>query len=211
VPDFDFDNDASQSTLQSIFTLAYFASISCELFLQSPAGQKLLNYPYNEPFDLIIIEAGWTECFYGFIPKFGSPPVVVLSPYGLTPWISSATGFPTNPSYEPYHALPFTSRMTLRQRLVNFVSHFVLNTIYKRMSVPKLEALRTEYFKKNVPSFSEIERNFSIYLVNICPGLDESRPLPPNVIPVGGMHVKEKTNPLPKVITMIIVIFIIHN
>jgi glucuronosyltransferase len=211
VPDFDFDNDASQSTLQSVFTLAYFSSISCELLLQSPAGQKLLNYSYNEPFDLIIIEAGWTECFYGFIPKFGSPPVVVLSPYGLTAWISSATGFPTNPSYEPYHSLPFTNHMTLSQRLVNFVAHFFLNTIYKYMSVPKLEALRTEYFKENVPSFSEIERNFSMYLVNICPGLDESRPLPPNVIPVGGMHVKEKINPLPKVITRVIVIFIIHN
>ncbi|PNF21498.1 UDP-glucuronosyltransferase 2B19 [Cryptotermes secundus] len=198
VPDFDFDKDASQSTSQTMVTLAHFAAISCEMFLESPAGQKLLNYPYNEPFDLIIIEGGWTECFYGFIPKFGSPPVVVLSPYGLTPWISSATGFPTNPSYEPFNSLPFTSHMTFTQRLINFVTHVVLNTIYKQMSVPKLEALRREHFKETEPSFSDIERNFSIYLVNICLGLDDPRPLPANVIPVGGMHVKEKTNPLPK-------------
>jgi glucuronosyltransferase len=184
--------------------MAYYASISCELFLQSPGGQELLNYSSNKPFDLIIIEAGWTECFYGFIPKFGSPPVVAVSPYGLTPWISSATGFPSNPSYEPCSFLPLSSHMTFSQRLFNFVIHFSMTTIYEYIRVPKLEALRREYFKENLPSFSDIERNFSIYLVNICFGMDESRPLPPNVIPVGGMHVKEKTNPLPKVTIILI-------
>jgi hypothetical protein len=180
------------------------------MFLQSSGGQKLLNYSFNEPFDLIIIEAGWTECFYGFIPKFGSPPVVVLSPYGITPWISSATGFPTNPAYEPNHLLPFSSHMTFSQRLINFVAHVTLHPIYKYTSVPKLEALRAKYFKRNLPSFSDIERNFSIYLVNICVGLDDSGPLPPNVIPVGGMQVKEKINPLPKV-KAITTINIIYN
>jgi glucuronosyltransferase len=182
--------------------------MSCELFLQSPAGHKLLNYPYKEPFDLIIIEAGWTSCFYAFIPKFGSPPVVVVSPYGLTSTISSATGFPTNPSYEPYHSLPFSGHMTFSQRLRNFVAHIALSSVYIYTSAPRLEALREEYFKQTLPSFSDIERNFSIYLVNICVGLDDSRPLPPNVIPVGGMHVKQKTNPLPKVM-IIITIFVI--
>jgi glucuronosyltransferase len=178
--------------------------MSCQLFLQSPGGHKLLNYPHKDPFDLIIIEAGWTECFYGFIPKFGSPPVVVVSPYGLTTCISSATGFLTNPSYEPYHSLPFPSHMTFSQRLFNFLAHITLYPIYKHTTVPRLEALRAEYFKHNLPSFSDIERNFSIYLVNICVGLDDPRPLPPNIIPVGGMHVKQKTSPLPKVIIIII-------
>jgi glucuronosyltransferase len=208
-PDFDFENDARQTALQITLTLSYYALMSCQLFLQSPGGQKLLNYPYKEPFDLIIMEAGWTECFYGFVPKFGSPPVVVLSPYGLTPWISSATGFPTNPAYEPYHSFPFSSHMTFSQRLFNFLAHTFLHPIYKYTTVPKLEALRAQYFKQNLPSFAEIESNFSIYLVNICVGLDNSRPLPPNVIPVGGMHVKQKTDPLPKVI--IIIIIVLYN
>lgn len=46
----------------------------------------------------------------------------------------------------------------------------------------------------------DVSKNFSIILVNTLVGLDDPRPLLPSVIPIGGMHIDEKPDPLPKVV-----------
>jgi len=45
----------------------------------------------------------------------------------------------------------------------------------------------------------DISKNFSVILANTLVGLDDPRPLLPSVIPIGGMHIKEQPDPLPKV------------
>jgi hypothetical protein len=46
----------------------------------------------------------------------------------------------------------------------------------------------------------DVWKNCSIILANTLVGLDDPRPLLPSVIPIGGMHIAEQPEPLPKVV-----------
>lgn len=182
------------------FTFAMFdwGTDLCKRELQTEGARKLLNYPSTERFDLIITEIAWGECFFAFIHKFGSPPVIATSGVGIPPWISLTMRNPENPSYMPNFMLPFSSHMTFRERMLNFIIHNFVTLIYEYRHIRAEEAIARKYFK-DFPPFWDIERNFSIVLVNTVPGVDDPRPLLPNVIPVGGMHIKDVPSPLPKV------------
>lgn len=54
-------------------------------------------------------------------------------------------------------------------------------------------------FGSDLPSIREIEQRTAIAFVNTNPILDHAVSLPPNVIPVGGLHIKNCTKSLPKV------------
>ncbi|XP_069693360.1 UDP-glucosyltransferase 2-like [Periplaneta americana] len=196
--DFDFEN-LGDTTASGIITVLFeWADFVCQKEFKSDGAKKLLNYPSSAQFDLIIVEAGWAECFYGFIQKFGSPPVVATSPYGLTPWMDAAFGAPDNPSYMPASILPYTSSMTFTQKLYNAFIHYYHLYRYLYEHIPNMEAMAKEFFKQDLPSFVDIQRNFSLVLENTVFGLEDARPLTPNIISIGGMHVKEKPDPLPK-------------
>ncbi|XP_069693345.1 UDP-glucosyltransferase 2-like [Periplaneta americana] len=196
--DFDYENFGDGTHTGVITALFQWVSALCQKELNSDGAKKLLNYPSNDQFDLIIVEAAFGECFYGFIQKFGSPPVVAISPFGLTPWIDAALGIPDNPSYMPVSMLPYTSSMTFTQKLYNTYIHYYYLYKYLYVHIPNMEAMAKEFFKQDMPSFVDIQRNFSLVLENTIFGLEDARPLTPNVIPIGGMHVKEKPDPLPK-------------
>lgn len=200
----DFESYIEISPLEMISIGYEWGSYICEEELRSAGGQQLLNYSSTERFDLIIAEAGWGECFFGFIHKFGSPPVVATLGAGITPWISLMSGNPDNPSYMPNYLLPYTSHMTFSERIFNFVIHIITTSLYLYSHIPKQEAIARKYFKEDLPSFMDVSKNFSIILVNTLVGLEDPRPLLPSVIPIGGMHIEEQPDPLPKVVIIIL-------
>lgn len=66
------------------------------------------------------------------------------------------------------------------------------------MQVPTVDKLGAKYFGFDFPSTKELERRTLVTLINTNPAMDYLAPLPENVIPVAGLHIKE-TKPLPKV------------
>lgn len=186
------------SAVDMVFIMYDWGCYMCEKELQSAGARELLNNPSNEKFDLIITEAGWGECFFGFIHKFGSPPVVATSGVGIPPWISITTGNPETPSYMPNFLLPYTSHMSFSERIINFLSHIFMTFLYEYSYIPRQEAIARKYFKEDLPPFMDMWKNFSIILVNTLAGLDDPRPLLPSVVPIGGMHIKPQPNPLPQ-------------
>lgn len=54
-------------------------------------------------------------------------------------------------------------------------------------------------FGANLPSMTELEQRTAIAFVNTNPAVDHMAPLPENIIPIGGLHIRD-TKPLPKVI-----------
>ncbi|XP_069693600.1 UDP-glycosyltransferase UGT5-like isoform X1 [Periplaneta americana] len=193
----DYDSFTQMSLWDAVGILFDWGSTMCEKQIQTKGAQTLLNS--TEKFDLIITEVAWGECFFGFIHKFGSPPVVATSGIGVLPWLSLMIGNPENPSYMPNFLLPvpLSSHMSFGERVFNFLIHNLVTFLYDYHYIPKQESIARKIFK-DLPPFDTINRNFSIVLVNTVLGLDEPRPLLPNVIPIGGMHIKAKSDPLPK-------------
>lgn len=64
--------------------------------------------------------------------------------------------------------------------------------------MPELDQLTAKYFGPNYPPVSQMERRTALALVNTNPVMDYPAPLPENIIPVGGLHMKN-SKPLPKV------------
>lgn len=80
--------------------------------------------------------------------------------------------------------------MSFEQRLWNFV--YVYYEIYYKefVSTPRLYKLAQERFGQSIRCFGDVEREIHLLLSNIDPVLDYPIALPPNIIPVGGLHVQ---------------------
>lgn len=54
------------------------------------------------------------------------------------------------------------------------------------------------------PYLGDIEKRSILALVNTDPAIEFSQPLPPSIIPVAGLQVRDPPNPLPKVSDIIL-------
>lgn len=65
----------------------------------------------------------------------------------------------------------------------------------------KLDKLLDGKFGPGMPTMNELEKRTAIALVSTHPVFDYLAPLPENVIPVAGLHIRD-TKPLPEVIIL---------
>ncbi|XP_069691990.1 UDP-glucosyltransferase 2-like [Periplaneta americana] len=193
-----YEDFIASSSFAQLHGMCYWSDLQCKAEFESKGGQQLLQLPSSERFDAVITEISMNECFYGFISKFGSPPIIGVSSQGILPWISTFMGTPENPSYMPHFFLPYSDRMNFIERLHNFIIVNYVNFIYDYDLVAKQEATARRYFKEELQPYWSFKRNFSLIITNTVFGLDYARPLSPNVIPVGGMHLRKVFDPLPK-------------
>nr|CAD7453224.1 unnamed protein product [Timema tahoe] len=164
---FKYETGLGDTFFRTLEMFGEWCYMNCEHQLSSKGGKQILGYPDGKMFDLIISEAAYTECFMALIPKFGNPPVVLVSAVGIPPNVDRMTGTPASPSYIPDYRLPFSDHMDFWERMQNLITYF------------------------------ELRRNISVILSSTVNGFDTPRPLMPNVIPVGGMHLKP-AGPLPE-------------
>lgn len=64
--------------------------------------------------------------------------------------------------------------------------------------LPIFDEIGKDIFGADYPRVSELERLAQLAFVSTHPSVIYAEPLPPNVIPVGGLQIKE-SKPLPKV------------
>lgn len=158
-----------------------------------------MNYPKNL-FDLIIIDVSTAiECFYPFIHKLTNDPVIIgTSPFGIFPWLNMHTGDWIYPSIYPFYSLVYTDKMSFLERVHNFWGTLYL--IMYRIYVVRPNLLRIiRPFYGNEANYSMgIDKQISLFLINMDANIGYSRPITPNIIPVAGLHIQTKGF-LPKV------------
>lgn len=103
----------------------------------------------------------------------------------------------------PHHLLPYNDDMSFVERFHNTLlclTDWALRNFYH---YPAQQALIDKYFgphlssEDRIPSVRELERKVAIIMINSHVALDHPRPSMPNLVNVGGIHLR-KTNPLPK-------------
>lgn len=77
-----------------------------------------------------------------------------------------------------------------------FISDFCSQREY--VLLPLLDEISAEIFGPEYPRARDLEYRTQLVLVNTHPAVDFPEPLPPNVIPVGGLQIQEP-KPLSKV------------
>lgn len=195
--------DLSKTPVTSRFTmyltpwkLFELGQLTCETAFSSKAFQNFIRE--NNHYDIAILEFFNTDCFLTPLKKY-SIPVVRVHSSSLMPWTSYRYGNPTTPSYIPHHFSDFSDKMNFIQRVENLLLNFVVSNLYNNWYVLHSDIkLSTKYFGDAAASIpSDVFRD-SILLLNTHFTVNLPRPLVPNIIEIGGIHLG-KSESLPKV------------
>lgn len=172
--------------VQQLAMMYEYQTEECSNDLKSPAMQRLLAS--DQKFDLIIIDF-MADCQLGVVHRFGYPGVVVVSPFPGSSWVDDLMGNPPAVGVYPMTMLPYPQPMALWQR-VTTLGLYVYTRLLGHWHRPDHDRVLKEVYGSDVPTSAELRRSVHLALVNENPVLEPARPLPPNVIAVGGMHVK---------------------
>jgi glucuronosyltransferase len=172
----------------------------CDKLLQQDVVQDLIH-SNDRQFDLIITEAFNHDCVLGFAHKFKTP-LVQVATFDGTSWMGDWVGNPSPYSYVPDTFQNFSDRMDFWERLVNTLGITLQKLTRSFYYLPKQQAVMEKYFSDYgpLPSISDLDSSTSLLLLNHHFSIGYPRPLMPNVVHVGGMHVKPAKE-LPEVST----------
>ena len=187
--EYNYETMSTKTFFENSYMWFHWGQENCEFGVASKGAQKLMALKDKENFDLIIIDLTLEECFLGFVPIFGNPPVIAVTAYLSPPWYSTFVGNPQLLSFTNSYILPFTDHMTFFQRIANFMMHNYVLYYRKFYHLPIMDNIAQKYFGNSTPLPSEIEKNISLVMVNTHYSLDYPRPLVPAMITVGGLHI----------------------
>ncbi|XP_054277791.1 UDP-glucosyltransferase 2-like isoform X2 [Macrosteles quadrilineatus] len=193
----DLPSAVSSYTLDSIrefmpnrfVTPIFIAKIHMDVCEKVLKDERILNL-LNEPFDLVIGEIFGADCFSYIAYKLGVPQIAWVTSASL-PWSSDRVGLPDNPSYIPNYFVDYPAEMNFWQRLYNSITLMWSKTVYHFYSDIPSHRLAEKVFNCSLPPMDEINRQTALILLNSHYTLAQSRPFPPNVVEVGGIHVRE--------------------
>ncbi|XP_049943020.1 UDP-glycosyltransferase UGT5-like isoform X2 [Schistocerca serialis cubense] len=160
----------------------------CHSILGDENVQNL--YRSGKKFDVVVLEPFFTECLLVLAHNFRAP-MVVLSTFAGTDWMADMVGNPTPYAYVPNIFLELTTHMNFLERVQNTLAGVIPSIVRQLYYLPRLDAIAQMYLNDTeLPKLSEIEKQVSLSLINYhfthgCP-----RPLVPNMVEVGGLHIK---------------------
>uniref|UniRef100_A0A8D9AUF6 UDP-glucuronosyltransferase n=1 Tax=Cacopsylla melanoneura TaxID=428564 RepID=A0A8D9AUF6_9HEMI len=175
-------------------------NILVDLQLGSPEVQRFIKYLDDEKpkYDLVLYEDLMYIAFLGFLHKLGHPPLVTMLTLPLLCTIDLSTGNICNPSHIPEMMLPSTNVMSFWERLKGYLFFFYTRLITIPGLVQTQQKIANKYFGSNCPSVEKMVQNRSLLLSSSSWIFEYARPVFPNTIHVGPLHIPDTTKPLPE-------------
>ncbi|XP_025163006.1 UDP-glucuronosyltransferase 2B9 isoform X1 [Harpegnathos saltator] len=174
-----------------------FEAIVEEIF-KHPEVRKLYAPNSGEKFDVVLAEVVTAHGLYALAHRFNAP-LIGISSLPLQNNHYYHLGSPILPSHPSTWEMQEVTgfNLSLWHRIKNFIRlwrhiHYVLNHYMQRQ-----QAIAEKYLGKGIPNVNEMEKNMSIMLVNQQEITMFVRPLPPNLIQFGGLHIMKNPAPLP--------------
>nr|QIK00367.1 UDP-glycosyltransferase [Xylotrechus quadripes] len=181
------DPNSKLNKVNNVWMLSYSGNLSCEVGLSSQNLQTFLKTEQN--FDLMIIEFFNTDCFLSLAHKVKAP-IIGLSSCTLMPWNSQRFANPTHTAYIPNNNMDYTDHMSFFERLENTVVTLYHELFYEYVVIRRDEGIVRKYMGKEAShKLGQFIHNCSLLLVNSHFTLNLPRPLVPNVVEVGGIHI----------------------
>lgn len=148
---------------------------------------------------MIIVELIHGESLLGLGHRFNAP-VIVSTAFAALKITTDLVATPNFASYIPHTVNGYTDRMNFWQRMYNSLSFWFEDIVVPLIAIPSEQKLYEELFPnaKNMPTIEEMRRNVSLVLLNTHVTFGTPRPYAPNMIEVGGLHIKQTIEPLPQ-------------
>lgn len=191
LPDSNFLNMNKKRYWEHSLMLYFMGEAVTNLTLTNVNYQKFINTQPKPKFDVVIVEVFVSEALLA-LGHLYSAPVIGVSTFGAFKWTTDLVGTPNFASYVPHTFLGYSDRMTFWQRLTNAAAIWFDDLVMPVLYEPRQRALYDRHFGgPGKPTFDEIKRNVSLVLLNTHVSLGFPRPYAPNMIEVGGMHIKK--------------------
>ncbi|KAJ8881185.1 hypothetical protein PR048_017658 [Dryococelus australis] len=162
----------------------------CETTMVNAKIQAMID-PNNtrEHFDLVFIEWLVTPCMTAFAHRFNAPIIGLssLPPIGV---MYDSVGNPTNPSYIPEIALPYTDRnRTFFQRLHATIYNLRFDYFFQNNLLPRQDLITKRFFGSSTPYIGDLHNQVSMLFLNYLECFHNPRPNVPAVMYVNGFHI----------------------
>ncbi|KAB0801400.1 hypothetical protein PPYR_05754 [Photinus pyralis] len=177
---------ADESAITSIFQVAKSITPLIENTLNHTNVQKLIKS--KEKFDLVILERLINEAFHGFCFHFEAH-CIISSPIPPSLTANTQMGIFIPPSYLPEMHTRFSSKMNFFERLYNGIVHVISTLVFHFQILPAQNELMHKYFPA-VPHLTDVFYNVSLTLFNSHISTSTPIPVLPNMIDIGGYHIK---------------------
>ncbi|XP_058461330.1 UDP-glycosyltransferase UGT5-like isoform X2 [Malaya genurostris] len=115
---------------------------------------------------------------------------------GSNIWTNGLVGTPAPYSHVAHLMLGLTDRMLFWERMYNMLVGVGEQLYYDFRYLPKQKRYYEKAFPQPKLTFEQQMRNVSLILLNQHFSLGSARPYPPNMVEVGGIHIR-KVKPLP--------------
>lgn len=157
--------------------------------LKSKDMQKLLN-DKSKKFDLLLLETlGGASPYHALAEKFNIP-VVAITSADASRTGHEIMGNEINSVAHPDRVLPFTTAQSFGQRLISCILNLMMEFVLIPRSQKNFDALPQKHFPEVTKSSHDLVRNVDLLLINAHPVLGNIRPILPNTIPLGFLHIK---------------------
>ncbi|XP_050544296.1 UDP-glucosyltransferase 2-like [Daktulosphaira vitifoliae] len=173
--------------------LCHMNYMVCETAFAHPKVLELIKSPSKGVFDAVFTEVFSSDCFAAFAHKFGAP-LISIRAAEASPHVNERAANPQNPAYLINHLLTFWPPLTFFERLVNAAATYLGAFGFHVFSDGPSTELVRRYFGVDTPPVSEIVKHTSLILVNSHHSLLQPRPFVPNVVEVGGVHIRDTSN-----------------
>lgn len=180
---------------QTALMMHFMGVALTNLTLTHPAYTKFIAT--KQHFDVVIVEMFLTEPLLGLGNVFDAP-VIGVSTFGAHKWTTDLVGTPNIASFVPHTFLGYTDQMSFGQRLKNSLHSWFDDITMPILYEPKQRDLYNKHFGgEGKPTLDEVKQNVSLILLNTHVTLGYPRPYAPNMIEVGGMHIRRSGEKLP--------------
>jgi glucuronosyltransferase len=184
----DIFNLSSSTFFQKIKTSWDLVIRLCEILIQHKTLQEIIDSK-QEKFDVIITSAFFNDCVFGISYIFDIP-VITMCSFGGTNWMDEWVGNPSPYAYLPQIFSDYGDRMTFWQRTLNTLSEIYIKLGRIFYVLPQHDAILRKYFNSSsIPSISILEKSTALILINQHFSISYPRPLMPNIVEIGGIHI----------------------
>lgn len=158
--------------------------------LSQPEVKSFIENTSGQKFDVLIIEMMCKSVALAFGEAFNAPIIGINSADAVT-MNHEIMGNEINPAVHPELHIPyFHGKLSFKQRANSLMFYLKTQLIYK----PLVYKLNNELLQKHFPavkdSIDELESRVHLLMTNTNPALDFNRPLTPNTIQLGFMHIE---------------------
>nr|XP_032522039.1 UDP-glucuronosyltransferase 2B4-like [Danaus plexippus plexippus] len=163
--------------------------------MKTPLVQKLLN-DKNNNFDLVFTES-CIRLSLVFSHLYKAPLIEISSLGGLYGTFDGIVS-PIHPLLYPIANQQKTYQLSMWEKIYQLYVYYGIGSAYQNLEKMENNLLKT-LFGPNTPDLQDLKKNVDMLFLNIHSVWDFNRPVPPNVLYLGGLHLQRKpVKELPK-------------